>query len=184
MTDIDPGYYDIGDIVRVAFTDKPLDALAKADIVPDAPAIAEQVRKPTPNELAAIEKIADDAARVQDELKAATGTKAADLRNLKAQLKDQMIRFGMNEITINGRPPIELTSSNSRKPTRKSIVDILEEAAVKKLTEEQRRDAKQVKKAQKEGKTKALNLWNMIPQSTSQSIRIPDPSPPEVDSPY
>jgi hypothetical protein len=184
MTDIDPGDYNIGDIVRVAFTDKPLDALAKADIVPDEPAIVEQVRKPTDNELAALEKLAGEAARTQDKLKAAQGSMPGDLKKLRAQLKEQMIRYGMTEVSIDGRPPIELTSSNSRKPTRKAIVAILEEAAEKKLTEEQRRDAKQVKKAKKEGKTKALNLWSLIPQTTSQSVRIPDPSPPEVDSPY
>jgi hypothetical protein len=184
MTDIDPGNYDIGDIVRVAFTDKPLDALAKADIVPDEPAIALQVRPPTDNELAVIEKIALDAAELQDKLKEAAGSLASDLKKLKDQLKEKMIRHGMTEVNISGRPPIELASSRSRKASRKAIIGVLETAAEKKLTEEERRDPKQVKRAKKEGKTEALNLWNAIDYTTTQSVKIPDPSPPEVESPY
>ena len=166
MTDIDPGDYDIGDLVRVAFGN-PLDALALADTKPDEPAIVEQLRAPTAEELAVMEKLASDAAIAQDKLKEAAGTLAADLKKLKAQLKEQMIRFGMSEITINGRPPIELTSSSSRKPTRKAIIAVLQ---------------KQL--GDKEGKMKALNLWNKIEPTVSQSVKIPDPSPPEVESPY
>ena len=180
---VDPGHYDIGDIVRVAFTDKPLDALAQADIVPDGPAM-EQVRPPTDNEAAEIEKLAMEAARLQDELKAAAGELPGELKKAKDQLKERMLRHGLKEVTITGRPPIELTASNSRKPTRKAIVGVLEEAAVKKLTEEQRRDSKKLKAAKVEGKTKALNLWNAIPYSTTQSVRIPDPAPSEPESPY
>lgn len=180
---LDPGVYDIGDIVRVAFG-KPLDALAKADIKPDEPAIEVQVRPPTDNELAEIEKLAGDAAEIHDKLKAAVGDMPGKLKNLRDQLKDKMIRHGMSEVNIDGRPPIELTSSNSRKPTRKAIIGVLEEAAVKKLTEEQRRDPKQLKAAKREGKTKALNLWNSIEYTTTQSVKIPDPAPPEVEAPY
>jgi hypothetical protein len=184
VTDLDPGDYSIGDLIRVAFVDKPLDALAKADISPDEPAIEDQVRVPTDNEKAEIEEIAMKAAELHDELKAAMGNKPQRLKSLRAQLKEKMIRHGLTEVNINGRPPIELTSSSSRKASRKSIIGVLEAAAVSKLTEEQRRDSKQLKKAQKEGKTKALNLWNAIPMTPSQSVKIPDPTPPEVDSPY
>ena len=181
--DLDPGVYDIGDLVRVAFG-QPLDALAQADIPPAAPAIEVQDRPPSDNELAVIEKLAADAAELQDKLKVAAGSMAADLKKLKAQLKEKMIRHGMSEVNINGRPPIELTSSNSRKPTRKAIIGVLEDASVKKLTDEQRGDPKQLKAAKREGKTKALNLWNAIDYTTSQSVKIPDPSPPEVEAPY
>lgn len=183
MSELDPGDFNIGDIVRVAFTDKPLDALAKADIVEDEPA-TEQVREPTSNELAALEKLAQEAAELQDKLKEATGTMPGELKKLKAQVKLTMLKHGMKELTISGRPAIELTESSSRKASRKSIIAVLETAAVKKLTDEQRRDAKQLKAAQKEGKTKALNLWNAIEPTVSQSLKIPEPSPPEVESPY
>jgi len=184
MTNIDPGDYNIGDLVRVAFADKPLDALAKADIAPSEPAIEEQVRKPTDNEQAEIEKLATEAAELQDELKAATGDKGSRLKSLRNQLKEKMLQHGLTEVNINGRPPIELATSQSRKASRKSIVAVLEDAEAKKLTKEQQRDPKVLKKAKSEGKKKALNLWNTIPYTVSQSIKIPDPAPPEVDSPY
>jgi len=186
MTELDPGDFNIGDIVRVAFGDpsQTLDHLAKADIAPDEPAIEEQVRPPTDNELAEIEKIAADAAELQDKLKEATGTMAGDLKKKKDQLKEKMIRHGLKELTIGGRPPIEITETKSRKPTRKAIIGVLENASVGKLTDGQRRDPKQLKKAKAEGKTKALNLWNSIERTTSQSLKIPDPSPPGVESPY
>lgn len=168
MIELDPGDYNIGDIVRVAFTDKSatLDNLAKADIVSE-PAIDQQVRKPTDNEQAEIEKIATEAAELQDELKKVVGDKQRRLKSLRDQLKEKMIHHGLNEVTISGRPPIELASSSSRKPTRKAIISVLQEQLGK-----------------KEGKMKALNLWNAIEPTTSQKITIPDPAPPEMDSPY
>jgi len=181
VTNIDPGNYNIGDIVRVAFGDSPLDALAKADIVPDDPAIEQQVRAPTDNELAEIEALAMKAAAIQDKLKGAQGTMPGDLSKLRDQLKEKLMQHGMTEVVIHGRPPIELTASNSRKPTRKAIVAILEDAAAKKLTDGERRDDRKVKQAKMEGKTKALNLWNMIPQVTSFSVKIPDPAPIEEE---
>lgn len=184
MTDIDPGDYNIGDIVRVAFSDSPLDALAKADIVPDEPAIEEQVRKATDNEQAEIEGLAREAAELQDELKKSIGDKNTRLKSLRNQLKEKMILHGLKEVVINGRPPIELTSSSSRKASRKSIIEVLEDVAVGKLTDDQRRDPRQLKAAQKQGKTNALNLWNKIPMTDSQSVKIPDPAPAEMDSPY
>jgi len=184
---IDPGDFNLGDIIRVAFTDKAatLDNLAKADIISDdEPAIEEQVRPPTDNELAEIELLAAKAAELQDRLKEVTGTMAGDLRKLKDQLKLKMLDHGLKELSIAGRPAIELTETSSRKPTRKAIIDVLEKAAVGKLTEEERRDAKKLKAAKADGKTKALNLWNAIEPTAGHSLKIPDPSPPEVDSPY
>jgi len=182
----DPGDYDIGDIVRVAFTDneKVLDNIVAADTKPDEPAIEEQVRKPTDNELAEIEQLARRAAEIQDKLKEVQGDMPGELRKLKDQLKDSMMRHGLTDVSVSGRPPIELTSSSNRKPTRKAIISVLEEAAVKQLTDEQRRDPKQLKKAKTEGKTKALNLWNAIEPTTSYSVKIPDPAPEEPESPY
>lgn len=163
--ELDPGDYNIGDLVRVAFGMNPLDALAKADT---EPAIEEQVRKPTDNELAEIEQIATDAAELQDALKEAVGDKQQRLRSLRNQLKDRMLRHGLKEIEIDGRPPIELTESSSRKPTRKAIISVLQ---------------KQL--GAKEGKMKALNLWNAIEPTTSHSVKIPDPVPAdEPESPY
>ena len=173
--------FSIGDLVRATWGN-PLDALAKADTAPDQ--IEEQVRPPDQAELAAIEAIAQNAAQLQDEIRERMGDRGQRLKALRAELKGKLLQFGMTEITIPGRPAIELTESNSRKPTRKAIIAVMEEASVKKLTDEQRRDPKQLKKAKADGKMKALNLWNTIPYSVSQSIKIPDPSPEELESPY
>jgi len=173
--------FTIGDLIRATFGN-PLDALAKADTAPDQ--IEEQVRPPDQAEMAAIEEVARNAAQLQDEIKELIGDRNTRMRALRAELKENLLRFGMKEIVINGRPPIELTESSSRKPTRKAIVTVMEESCVKKLTDEQRRDPKQLKAAKADGKMKALNLWNAIPTSTSIGVSIPDPSPEELESPY
>jgi hypothetical protein len=156
--------------------------MAKADTAPDQ--IEEQVRPPDQAELAAIEAIAQNAAQLQDEIRERMGDRAQRLKALKAELKGKLLQHGLKEITINGRPPIELTESNSRKPTRKAIIGVMEEACAKKLTDEERREPKKLKAAKAEGKMKALNLWNAIPYATSTSVKIPDPSPEELESPY
>lgn len=184
MTDaLDPGDLNIGDIVRVAFSgpERTLDNLVAADT---EPAIEEQIRPPTDNEKAEIEELARQAAELQDKLKEVQGDMPGELRSLKDQLKEKMLRHGMKEINIHGRGPIELTESSSRKGTRKSIIDVMERKSVEQLTEEQRRDPKQLKSAKADGKKKALNLWNAIEPTVSQSLKIPDPAPPEVESPY
>jgi len=166
----DPGY-DMGDLIR-AMLGNPLDALARADIVSDV----EPARPPSAGELAAIQDLAENAARLQDEIQAAVGDKGGELRKLKSQLKDQMLRHGLRDVSIAGRPPIELTESSSRKPTRKAIVSAMQKAMIKQLGDEE--------KGMKEGKMKALNLWNLIEPSKTNSLSIPDPSPPEMESPY
>jgi hypothetical protein len=159
--------YDIGDLIR-ANMGNALDAIVKA--IDQAPAIdgdesvEEQVRPATDDELADIEALAMEAAEVQDEIKAAVGDKGAKLKILKAQLKDRMLQHGLKEVVIAGRPPIELEERRSRKPTRKLII-----AAMQK----EHGDA--------EGKKKALKLWNSIEYSTTQSVSIPDPTPPSEE---
>ena len=164
--------YDIGDVIR-ATLGNPLDAVVKGI---EEPAIEEQVRAPTPNELSEIEKLATEAAGLQDELRAAVGDKQRRLKALTGQLKDQMIRHGLNDVRIAGRPPIELTTRSNRKPTQKSIVAAMQKEMVAKLGDE--------KKGKAEGKRLALNLWNSIEPTVSQNVSIPDPSPPEVEAPY
>jgi hypothetical protein len=179
--------YSIGDIVRVAFGSSPLDAIVQGvEAAEEAEAaIQRQVRPPTDNELAEIEELAQKAAELQDKLKAASGDMPGELKKLRDQLKQKFLDHGLEEVKIPGRPPIELTSSSSRRPTRKAITDLYEEEAAKQLTEEQRRDPKQLKKAKAEGKRKALNLWNSIEPTVTQSIKIPDPVPDqEPESPY
>jgi len=180
--------YNVGDLIR-AMLGNPLDAIAKADIVPDqsVPAqqaraeasceqIAEQVRPPTQEEQAEIEALAESAAQLQDEIKALMGDRSKKMRALKDQLKDRFLRHGLKEVTIAGRPPIELTESKNRKPTRKAIIEVMQKTMIAQLGDE--------KEGKKQGKMKALNLWNAIEQTTSNSISIPDPSPPEMESPY
>lgn len=173
----------MGDIIR-AMLGNPLDAMAKADIVADEPAIAEQVKTLDDEGLKALVELAEKAAQKQDELKAAIGDKQGELKKLKGELKESMLKYGLKELRIAGRPPIELTEKSSRKANRKNIISTMQEAFVKKLTDEERRDSKKVKEAEAEGKMKALNLWNAIPQTPSQSLSIPDPTPVEPDSPY
>ena len=86
---------------------------------------------------------------------------------MKSELKDRMIQHGLKEVSIDGRPPIELTERSSRKPTRKAII---------KAMQDEHGDA--------DGKKKALKLWNSIEPAISHGLTIPDPSPPELDSPY
>jgi len=174
--------YDIGDIIRAALGNA-LDALARADIVTE-PAIVDQVRPPTDEELAAITATAESAAQLQDEIKTVMGDRGRQLSKLKAELKDRMLKHGLRELTVSGRPPIELNESNSRKPTRKAIIATFQDSELKKLTEEQRRDSKLKKKAEADGKMRGLNLWNAIETSTSYSVSIPDPVPTEMESPY
>lgn len=171
--------YDIGDVIRAALGN-PLDAIAQAS----EPAIEEQVSSPTSNEQAEIEALAMEAAQLQDELRAAIGDKQSRLRGLTGRLKDQMLKHGMRSVIVAGRPPIELVERSNRKPTRKAIIDVLQNEELKQLTDEQSKDPKVRQKAMDQGKTKALNLWNKIEPTISQSITIPEPTPPEVDSPY
>jgi hypothetical protein len=158
--------YDIGDLIRAAHLGSP-DVLARSDTALEGLIIAEQVRPPNPKELEEIQELASQAAQIQDYIKEALGNKSRELRNLKAQLKDRLLRHGLSELSIPGRPPIELTSSNGRRATRKSLIAVLQKEF-----------------GDKEGKMKALNLWNKIEPTVSHSISIPDPSPPEIESPY
>ena len=172
--------YDMGDIIR-GLLGNTLDAVAKAV----EPAIDEQIVDASVQELDELRSLAEKAARAQDELKDAIGDKQKNLRKLKDELKDRMLKHGLKELKIAGRPPIEITESSSRKPTRKGIIKAYQDGYTKKLTDEERRDPKKVKAAEAEGKTKALNLWNSIEPSVSQSLKIPDPAPTDdVESPY
>lgn len=171
MTDL-----SIGDIIR-ATLGNPLDALAKADTLPAIPEqLEQQIRPPTPNELAVIESLAEKAAKLKDEISAAMGTKGSDLRKLTAELKDKMLSHGMKEVVIAGRPPIELTEKLTRKNTRKALVAAYQKVMIEKLGDE--------KKGMKEGKMKGLNMWNKIDQSIGHTLSIPDPSPPDVEPHY
>lgn len=155
-----PDSFDIGDIIRSIHLN-PLDAIVKSPAMSEEQ-VVEQVRPPTADELAEIEELAFKAGEIQDQIKGLLGDRPKELARLKDQLKERLLRHGLKEVSIAGRPPIELTESNSRKATRAAIIDVM----VNKL-------------GPKEGKMKALNLWNQLPQSTSYSISIPDPSPPD-----
>lgn len=160
--------WDLGDILRASLG-HPLDALAAI------PAVDQQVRAATPNELAAIEVVAEKAARLQDEIKAAVGEKGGELRKLKDQLKQSLLQHGLKELTIAGRPPIELSETKNRKPTRKAIVATMQDALVDELGEVE---------AKKEGKIRAFKLWASIKPTIGHSLSIPDPSPPDIEPSY
>jgi len=152
--------YHIGDIIRVAFGN-PVDAVASAVAREDA--IAEQVRPATDNEKAEMEAVAIKAAALQDEIAEAMGDKGSRLRALRSDLTGRMLKHGVKELKIAGRPAIELTDTRSRKANKKSITAAL----VKKLGE-------------KEGKMKAANLWNALAWTNGHKLSIPQPAP-EVD---
>jgi len=157
----------MGDLIR-AIHMNPCDAMARADIVGEGPAIEEQDRSPTPNELAEIEKLAEDAARIQDELRAIKDDRPTKLKKLKAELLGRMLKHGMRELKIYGRPAIEVSSSRSTKPTRKSIIETLQ----------------RMHGDEKKGRKEAIKIWNAIEVTVSNSLKIPEPSPPEVEAPY
>lgn len=146
--------------------------------------MADQVRPPTSDEMKEIEELCAKAAQLQDELSAVKDERPARLKKLRDEIKVRMLKHGLRDVTIAGRPPIELAESNNRKPTRKAIVAAMQTAEMKKLTEEQRRDPKAKKKAEADGKMRALNLWNSIEPTTSYSVKIPAPAPTDVESPY
>ena len=150
--------YHISDIVRAAFGN-PVDALVAA-LVREDEAVAEQVRPPTANEQAAIEVVASKAAALQDEISHLMGDRGKKLKALRAELTGKMLKHGMKELKIAGRPAIELTATRSRKANKKTITAAL----VKKLGE-------------KEGKMKAANLWNAIEWKNGHSLSIPQPAP-------
>lgn len=153
---------NIGDIIR-ATLGNPLEAIAKAEgLAP--PAIEEQVRLPTANEMVVIEELASEAARLQDEIRDLLGDRQKRLSSLKDQLKDQMLQRGLKEINLTGRPPIELSESKNRRPTKKSIVEALQSLL-----------------GEKEGKEKGEAVWNRIEPSISYSLSIPDPVGPTED---
>ena len=166
---------DIGDIIRAGLGSQATSA---------EPAIADQVRPPTSDEMREIEELCTKAALLQDELSAIKDDRPGRLKKLRDEIKLRMLKHGLRDVVIAGRPPIELAESSSRKPTRKAIVDVYVRDAVSKLTEEQRRDPKLTKKAEQEGKRLALNLWNAIEPSTSFSVKIPEAAPTEIESPY
>ncbi len=155
---------NIGDVIRVAFGN-PLDAIAAAlKRQEEEEAITEQVRPATQEEQAAMEKVADEAASLQDELAALVGDKQTKLKDLRKDLTGRMLKHGLKELKIAGRPAIELTTTRSRKATRKSIVA----AMVAKLGE-------------KEGKMKGTNLWNAIAFTDGVKLTIPSPLPESGD---
>ncbi len=149
--------YHIGDIVRSAFGN-PVDAIVAALVREEA--VDEQVRPPTSNEQAAIEAVATEAAALMDEISQLMGDRASKLKALRADLTGKMLKHGLKEIKIAGRPAIELTPTRSRKANKKTITAAL----VKKLGE-------------KEGKMKAANLWNAIEWKNSHALSIPQPAP-------
>lgn len=146
--------------------------------------MTEQVRAPSSDELQEIEALCERAARLQDEISSVVDPRPGQLKKLRDEIKSRMIKHGLRDVSIAGRPPIELVESASRKPTRKAIIDVMMESERKKLTEEQRRDPKLVKKAEDAGKMRALNLWNAIEPTTSYSVKIPEPTPSETEAPY
>lgn len=166
MTDKNPRNFKMDDLIRSVFMN-PCDAMAHADIV-DEPAIEEQARAPSPNELADLEKLAEAAARLQDDIKANPDDRSKQLKVLKDELLDKMLTFKLNSLEIPGRPAIEVTTSRSTKANRKNLIATMQEL----LGDE------------KKGKTEALRIWDRLPMPESHSLKIPDPSPPEVDSPY
>jgi len=158
VTDKNPADINMGDLIQSVFL---------PDGKKEEPAIDEQDRAPSPNELAALEKLAEEAAQLQDELKQKEkDERPAKLKALKAELLGKMLSHGLKELKIFGRPTIEVVTTNSRKPTRKAII-----ATMEKMDKEH-------------GKENAIKIWNMIPMTPSTSLSIPDPSPPEEDAPY
>jgi len=165
--------HDIGDLIRqLSFSP------AKSAPPAEEPAIQDQVRDPTEQELADLRTLAVEAAALQDELKALVGDRDRRLRALRDQLKGEFLRFGLTRLDIAGRGPIELTCSNSRKPTRKSLVEAAQRLLVAQMGEEKRAEA------EAEGKKRVTNLWNAIEPTPSYGISIPDPTPSDPESPY
>lgn len=159
----------IGDVIKAAF------GVPESSDATDE-AIAEQVRPPTPEELAAIEKVAAEASALQDEL-SKYSDQFSKLRDLKRDLTGRMVKHGMKELKIAGRPAIELADTNSRKPTRKAIVAAMQKAYVEKLGE---------KEGMKVGKQKAFALWGTIDPTPGHKLTIPEPVPEsdEVEPSY
>jgi hypothetical protein len=157
----------MGDLINSIFKN-PVDAITEAVVrEEEEERIAEQLRPATDNELAEIETIAEAAAKLQDELKAEpVDERPKQLKALKAELLARLLKHGMKELNIPGRPAIEVVVTNNRKPTRKAIIATMEKADPK------------------EGRKKAIQLWNSIEPTTSEKVVIPEPSPPEVESPY
>lgn len=160
---------EMTDLINAIFHN-PLDAVAKA--LDDEEEVQRQIRPATPEELAAIEALAQKTALLQDELKAliAThiGTKSKELSVLKDQLLESMLNHNLSEVWVKGRPPIEVVVKKERKASKKSII-----AALSKINGDP-----------KKGTEEGNKLWNTIPQVDKETLSIPDPSPPEIDSPY
>ena len=149
--------YHIGDIVRAAFGN-PVDALVAALVREEA--VDEQVRPPTANEQAAIEGVASEAAAWEEGVGQMMGDGGYKREALRGDLTGKMLKHGLKELKIAGRPAIELTATRSRKANKKTITAAL----VKKLGE-------------KEGKMKAANLWNAIEWKNGHRLSIPAPAP-------
>lgn len=160
----------IGDLIRSVFGN-PVDAIASALAREDA--VAEQVRKPTDNEMAAIEKLAIETAALQDEIALLLADRLSRMKSMRKDLTGRMVAHGLKEIKIAGRPAIELTDTLSRKPTRKAIVAAMQKAYIAKLGDKA--------KGMKEGKERAFALWGSIEAIPGHKLTIPEPVPEAGD---
>lgn len=159
---------DMADLINVIFMN-PLDAVVKGIADDDEEAIQRQIRPATPEEMADIESLAQRAALLQDEIKGLLGNKPRELAALKEQLLERMLNHGLPEVYVPGRPAIEVVVRNERKGSKKSLIA----ARTKELAGDKAKATEEI-----------TRLWNAIPQVPKESLSIPDPTPPEIDSPY
>ena len=155
--DKNPIDINMGDLIRSVFLN-PCDAIARVE----EPAICEQVKAPTEEELAEMEKLAEAAAQLQDEIsQTPKDPRPGQLKALKGELLNRLLRHGMKELDIHGRPSIEVVTTSARKINRKVLMDTMG-----------RLDPEN-------GKNNAVKIWNAIPMTPSDKLVIPDPSPPD-----
>jgi hypothetical protein len=161
----------IGDLINAIFK-RPERVSAPEE---DEEQVKRQIRPATPQEMAEIEALAAKAALLQDEVKLIlakvdelVGARSKMLSSMKAELLDRMLNHNLTEVWVPGRPAVEVVVKKERKASKKGIIAALS----KSLGDE------------KKGALEGNALWNSLPQVDKQTLSIPDPSPPEGDSPY
>lgn len=163
---------DIGmeDLINSIFLN-PLDATVRA-LAREDEQLQRQIKPPSAQDMAEVEALALRAATLQDEvhelLSRFVASRSKELAGLKDQLLERMLGHGLSAVEIPGRPAIEVVVRNERKASKKSI-----QAAFQKILGDSKKAAQE-----------ANQLWNSIPQVQKESLVIPEPTPPEIDSPY
>jgi hypothetical protein len=144
----------IADLIGAVFKPAPKKAEEPSEAISAAPKAARQITAASPEKLAQIKELAEQTCELYDKIQELVGSLTVELGVKKKELLEDMLNHGLKQVEVSGRPPVELTIKNDKKPNKKNIIAVL-------------------------GVDEGNKLWQALPTGSSEYLSIPPKTPPE-----